>query len=129
MKAAQHIERGKLQAHGGDRRPKQGGEQSNVSTLKPSEKNTAKHWMARLDRDRPDLAAKVDAGLMTANAAAVEAGFRKKPGQSASRKPSRKPRPALQRTLAKHQVLGPAHPGQRCMACGQLGDVKRIRYR
>jgi hypothetical protein len=47
--------------------------------LKPKEKNTRKHWMARLDRDRPDLAVKVDAGLMTANASAQEAGFRKRP--------------------------------------------------
>jgi hypothetical protein len=46
--------------------------------LKPKEKNTRKHWMARLDRDRPDLAAKVDAGLMTANASAQEAD-RKRP--------------------------------------------------
>ena len=51
-----------LATHGGDRRsaatrsldPDQGG----VSTLK---KNTAQHWLARLDRDRPDLAARVRA--------------------------------------------------------------------
>jgi hypothetical protein len=45
--------------------------------LKPGEKNTKTHWMARLDRDRPDLAAHVRAGTMSAHAAAVAAGFRR----------------------------------------------------
>lgn len=35
--------------------------------------------LARLERDRPELAEKVKAGELSANAAAVEAGFRKKP--------------------------------------------------
>jgi hypothetical protein len=43
-------------------------------------RGTAAHWLARLDRDqRDELAAKVRAGEMSANAAAIEAGFRKKP--------------------------------------------------
>jgi hypothetical protein len=41
---------------------------------------TAAHWLARLERDCFDqLAAKVRAGTLSANAAALEAGFRKKP--------------------------------------------------
>src|SRR5262249_16362729 len=40
-----------------------GGDQNNESTF--YRKNTKEHWMARLDRDHPDLAAQVDAGLMT----------------------------------------------------------------
>jgi hypothetical protein len=60
-------------------RPRKGGDfGANSTFLKPGEKNTKAHWMARLDRDRPDLAARVRAGAMTANAAAVEAGFRKR---------------------------------------------------
>lgn len=35
--------------------------------------------LARLDRDRPDLAEKVRAKKLSANAAAIEAGFRKRP--------------------------------------------------
>lgn len=71
-----------LHGHGGDRRSEkakadQGGNDENVTTLKPNEKNTKAHILARLDRDRPDLAARVRAGTMTANAAAIEAGFRK----------------------------------------------------
>jgi hypothetical protein len=72
-----------LGKHGGDRRSEkakadQGGQQNDGSTLKPNEKNTRTHWLARLDRDRPDLAARVRAKTMSANAAAVEAGFRKR---------------------------------------------------
>jgi hypothetical protein len=40
---------------------------------------TADHWLARLDRDYPDLAARVRAKELSANAAAIEAGFRKPP--------------------------------------------------
>jgi hypothetical protein len=38
---------------------------------------TVAYWLARLDRDRPDLATLVRAGTMSANAAAIRAGFRK----------------------------------------------------
>lgn len=41
--------------------------------------DTATGMLKRLKRDRPDLAEKVVAGEMSANAAAVEAGFRRKP--------------------------------------------------
>ena len=72
-----------LRGHGGDRRSEQaradqGGQHDDVSTLKPNEKNTKAHWMARLDQDRPDLAEKVRAKVMSTTAAAIEAGFRKK---------------------------------------------------
>jgi hypothetical protein len=66
--------------HGGDRRSEQAQEnQGGHSTLNPSEKNTAKHWLARLKRDHPKLARRVVAGELSANAAAIEAGFRKPP--------------------------------------------------
>jgi hypothetical protein len=39
---------------------------------------SASHWLARLDRDHHELAAQVRAGKLTANAAAIEAGFRKR---------------------------------------------------
>lgn len=71
----QIIERGKLRVTKG--RPVKGTNTENVGTLKVRG-NTRPYTLARLDRDHPDLAAKVDAGLMTTNAAAIEAGFRKK---------------------------------------------------
>lgn len=81
-----------LHGHGGDRRSEQAkadqvGPHEDVSKLKPSEANTKAHWLARLDQSTEpthhDLAAKVRAHTMTATAAAIEAGFRKK-------RPSRK---------------------------------------
>lgn len=41
--------------------------------------NNPVYTLRRLKRDRPDLALRVIAGEMSANAAAIEAGFRKKP--------------------------------------------------
>src|SRR5262245_19448038 len=59
-------------------RPKKDGDEKDVTSfLKRSEMNTKAHILARLDRDRPDLAAHVRAGTMSANAAAIEAGYRK----------------------------------------------------
>jgi hypothetical protein len=56
-------------------RPKKGEEKGCNATLK---RGTAAHWLARLDRDgHTELAAKVRAGKLSANAAAIEAGFRK----------------------------------------------------
>jgi|HubBroStandDraft_4_1064222.scaffolds.fasta_scaffold05822_9 hypothetical protein len=40
-------------------------------------RSTAAYFLARLDRDRQDLAARVRNRELTANAAAIEAGFRK----------------------------------------------------
>jgi hypothetical protein len=40
---------------------------------------TAAYWLARLERDRPDLARLVRAGEISANMAAIKAGFRKSP--------------------------------------------------
>jgi len=67
------IQRSKMRAsRGGDQRSNN----KNATTLIGKDRGRP-YTMARLDRDRPDLAAKVDAGLMTSNAAAIEAGFRK----------------------------------------------------
>lgn len=57
---------------------KQGRPKANESNTHISSKRDASAALARLKRDRPDLAAKVIAGEMTAHAAAVEAGFRKR---------------------------------------------------
>jgi hypothetical protein len=60
-------------------RPRKDGDEKDVTSfLKRSEMNTKAHIIARLDRDRPDLAARVRAKTMSANAAAIEAGFRKR---------------------------------------------------
>lgn len=39
---------------------------------------TREHWIRRLNRDRPDLAERVVKGELSANAAAIQAGFRRK---------------------------------------------------
>jgi transposase len=58
-------------------RPKKGEEKGCNATLK---RGTAAHWLARLDRDgHAELAAQVRAGAISANKAAIEAGFRKQP--------------------------------------------------
>jgi hypothetical protein len=62
-----------LGQHGGDRRSQK--DQGCNATLK---RGTAAHWIARLDRDgHAELAAKVRTGMLSANAAAIAAGFRK----------------------------------------------------
>jgi hypothetical protein len=78
------LDQPRLGRHGGDRRSKefQSGNKSDVTTLKPSEKNTRAHVLRRLDRDYPDLAARVRAGELTANAAAIELGWRRPPTRS-----------------------------------------------
>jgi hypothetical protein len=74
----------RLGRHGGDRRSKefQGGNKSDVTTLKPSEKNTRAHVLARLDRDYPDLAARVRSNEASAHAIAIELGWRRPPTRS-----------------------------------------------
>lgn len=68
---------GKIAKHGGDRRSLEALKQGGLSTLN-GRKNTRAHWLGRLRRDRPDLAAKVDAGELSAKAAAIECGFKKR---------------------------------------------------
>lgn len=62
---------GKLQHHGTNQ---YGGLRNTNSST-----DNATYALKRLKRDRPDLAAKVIAGDLSANAAAIQAGFRKKP--------------------------------------------------
>jgi hypothetical protein len=45
----------------------------------PKSTQTRAYTIARLKRDRPDLAVRVEADELSANAAAIEAGFRHKP--------------------------------------------------
>lgn len=67
-----------LGKHGGDRRSAEARtDQGDNITLK--ERGTSRDYIiARLERDRPDLAEKVIAGEMSARAAAIEAGFQKR---------------------------------------------------
>ena len=51
----------------------------NVITKKPKQGNSKAYTLTRLKKVRPDLLAKVEAGKLSANAAAIQAGFRKKP--------------------------------------------------
>lgn len=66
----------KLGQHGGDRKSQQAEDQGDNVTLIRGNQRT--YTLARLHRDRPDLAEKVEAGELSANAAAIEAGFRRK---------------------------------------------------
>ena len=66
-----------LKAHGGDRRSEEFRDQGDNVTLVAERGNAKTYTIARLRRDRPDLAERVDAGLLSAHAAALEAGFRK----------------------------------------------------
>jgi hypothetical protein len=59
-------------------RPKKGGEEKGDNVTLKSRGHSRAYILARLDRDgHADLAAKVRAGKLSANAAAIEAGFRK----------------------------------------------------
>lgn len=67
-----------LGQHGGDRRSEKAKDQGDNITL--IQRGTDKSYtLARLHRDHPELAERVEAGELSANAAAIEAGFRKKP--------------------------------------------------
>jgi hypothetical protein len=66
-----------LAKHGGDRRSEKAKADQDSDTTLILGRGRA-YILARLNRDRPDLAAKVIAGEMSANAAAIEAGFRKR---------------------------------------------------
>jgi len=81
---ADDRDRPRLGRHGGDRRSKefQSGNKSDVTTLKPSEKNTRAHVLRRLDRDYPDLAARVRSNEASAHAVAIELGWRRPPTRS-----------------------------------------------
>lgn len=57
---------------------KQGAHTDNVS-MKPEHGNSRAYTLARLKRERPDLFDKVCAGEVSANAAAIKAGWRKPP--------------------------------------------------
>ena len=50
-----------------------------ITSEKPVQGNSKAYTLDRLDRERPDLLAKVGKGELSANAAAIEAGFRKPP--------------------------------------------------
>lgn len=61
--------------HGGDHKS----DQARITLLKTPHNDTAHGVLRRLKRDHPELAEQVVAGELSANAAAIEAGFRKKP--------------------------------------------------
>jgi hypothetical protein len=64
------IRKAELAAHG---RPKKG---DNVTFLSGDRGNSETYTVRRLRRDHPDLADRVEQGALSANAAAIEAGFR-----------------------------------------------------
>ncbi len=65
------VERGKLAAHGVNQHSKSGG--VNHTSIRGT--GNRDYTLARLNRDRPDLLAKVDAGHISARRAGIEAGF------------------------------------------------------
>jgi len=70
-----HVHRQVGATHGGDHRG-----QLDISSCQPSRQGgtSREYTLARLKRDRPDLAELVIGGAMSANAAAIEAGFRRR---------------------------------------------------
>jgi hypothetical protein len=66
-----------LGKHGGDRKSRSYKQTNQACDVKHG---TVEHWKARLRRDDPDLAARVDRGELSANAAAVLKGWRKPRG-------------------------------------------------
>lgn len=63
---------------GGDRKSEKARNQGSNTTLVNVGRGL-NYTLARLDRDHPELARKVKAGELSANAAAIQAGFRKVP--------------------------------------------------
>lgn len=84
-----------LAAHGGDRRSK--GFQSDNVTLKSSRGHSAEYVIRRLRRDKNPLAECVEQGELSANAAAIQAGFRRKTVSVPVTKPE-----AVARSLLKY---------------------------
>lgn len=70
------IEGGRRLRAQGDNQHNKEGIELQYPTIKPG---STEYIRARLDRDAPALAAEVRAGTKSAHAAAIEAGFRKKP--------------------------------------------------
>lgn len=60
-------------------RPSKDEKNDNIINLRAQQGTSRAFTLARLEREAPKLAAAVHAGEMSANAAAIEAGFRKKP--------------------------------------------------
>lgn len=69
----QALIRGAVEAAGPVGRPDAG----NLRNTKVEESDTATYALRRLKRDNPELAEQVVAGVLSAHAAAVQAGFRK----------------------------------------------------
>lgn len=67
-----------LRTNGGDRKSEAFNQSRERETEPVSKSDTAAYVLARLDRDRPDLAIQVREGSKSANAAAIEAGFRRR---------------------------------------------------
>jgi hypothetical protein len=59
--------------------PKHVGRGHRSDNITPNRGTSAAYTLKRLKRDFPDLAMKVVKGELSANAAAIQAGFRKKP--------------------------------------------------
>jgi hypothetical protein len=67
-------------AQGGDRKSNSDDQVDNINLKEQTKGGTDPAYiLARLKRDRPDLAEQVVSGKLSANAAAIKAGFRKKP--------------------------------------------------
>jgi hypothetical protein len=64
--------------HGGDRRSEEATKVDNVNLERASKGNSRSYAVSRLQREAPELFAQVAAGTISANAAAIKAGFRKK---------------------------------------------------
>jgi hypothetical protein len=66
-----------LGKHGGDRKSRSYKAENQACNDVSLKHGTVEHWKARLRRDDPALAARVDRGELSANAAATQKGWRK----------------------------------------------------
>jgi hypothetical protein len=76
LPAVVHAE-AEIRLREGRGRPSKDEKDNNVMISPKRQGNDRSYLLARLKRDRPELAARVEAGQLSANAAAIEAGFRK----------------------------------------------------
>ena len=107
-KPCQSIQSARVQLgqHGGKRLKGKGEKQVAIGNLPtPKGGNVPAYAMARLQRDHPKLAAQVVAGKISANSAAIKAGFLVKDGQSARLDDVRKAVDVLLKHFTREELL------------------------
>ena len=107
------------------------GEGERGSSLYSKLERTVDHWLAGLRRDRPDLAERVEDGGMSAHAAAIEAGWRKRFTRAKySRRPiARRRAPSRRDRLHRSARSGGHYPdlNEDLKSRSKMGNYARLR--